>query len=157
MREDVQCFLVRACRSIGAAGGDGIESVGHSDDAGAKRDIRAGKAIGIAVAIHPLVMVADHGGDLGVPDSCQHVCTVARVALDDCEFRTVESPWIVEDLSRGVELAHVVDRGRGPDLGDLDRRDVHCASDTLGVARNPLAMSMGVGIARFEQFAETFK
>gem|GEM_PF-3829470 len=102
-------------------------------------------------------MMADHGGDLRVPDSCQHVCTVTRVALDNCEFRIGESPWIVEDLSRGVELAHVVDRGRGTDLGDLDRRDVHCAGNTLGVARNPLAVPMGVGIARFEQFAETFQ
>ncbi len=148
---------MRASRSIGAAGGDGIEGVGHSDDAGTKRDIRAHQAIGIALAIHPLMMVTNHRGDLGVPDSCQHVCTVARVALDDCEFRIGESPWIVEDRSWGVELAHVVDRSCSTNLGDLDRRDVHCVGDDLRVARHPLAVPMGVGVACFEQFAETFQ
>jgi hypothetical protein len=120
--EDVQCLLVCARWSVSAAGGDGIEGVSHGDDPGAERDVGADEAIGIAVAIESLVVMTDHGCDLGVSDGCQHVRTVHGMTLYDCEFRVAEAPRVVENLSWRTELTHVVHRGRRANPGDLGRR-----------------------------------
>ena len=44
--------------AVGAIAGHGVEGVGHGDDAGQPRDLRAPQLIGIAVAVPAFVVIA---------------------------------------------------------------------------------------------------
>ena len=81
----------------------------------------AGEAGGVAGAVEPLVVMADHRGDGRVADAAGHVGAVAGVAADDRELLVGEATGLVEDLARRVELADVVQRGGGAHPRDLVR------------------------------------
>jgi len=143
--------------TIRATGSDGIESVGHRDDPGAERDVQASETIGIAFAVHLLMMVTDDIGDLGVPYVGQHVGTVGCVKLDDRVFVVVETPRIVEDLPGGVDLADVVNHRGRADLHDFRGREMHRLCNTLCLARHPLIVPMSVGVTCGESLTQFFE
>ncbi len=113
-----------------------------------------GEAGGIAPAVEALVVVADHRDDHRIAEAGGHVGAVARVAADDLELLLGEPAGLVEDLARGVELADVVQRGGGADLGDLRVGEPHPARDPLGMPRHPLRVAVGVAVARLERGAQ---
>src|SRR5690606_299546 len=53
-------LLRRPGGSVGALGGEGVVDVGDGEDACQQRDLRAHEAVGVALAVPALVMVADH-------------------------------------------------------------------------------------------------
>ena len=47
--------------AVGSQGGHGVVGVGDGDDARTQGDLVAGESVGVAVAVHALVVVADDG------------------------------------------------------------------------------------------------
>src|SRR5437868_13131948 len=76
------------------------------------------------------------------------------MALGDLVFLVAQAVGVVEDLPRRVELADVMNHCGGLDLGDVDGREMHRARYPRRVSCDALAVSMGVGVPRFEQPAE---
>ena len=118
------------------------------------RDVLARQPVRVAAPVEPLVVVADHRGDLGVADAARHHRAVDRVALDQRELAVGQAPGLVEDGARRVQLADVVQRGGRADLGDLGGRQPHRGGDPLGVARHALRVAVGARVTRLQQLAE---
>jgi hypothetical protein len=140
--------------AIGAVRRHRVEGVGDGDDPRAERDRLPGQAAGIAVAVEPLVVVADHRGDRRVAEAADHVGAVAGVAADHVELQLREAPRLVEDRPRRVQLADVVQRGRRAHLGDVLRREPHLGRDPLRVPGDAPGVAVGEAVARLEQRAQ---
>lgn len=148
------CFCDLAGRPVGTVGCDRVEGVGHRDDPSSKRDRRPGKSVRVAGAVDPLVVMANHRGDLGVSDHREHLRSARGVLLDRREFGLGERARAVEDRSRRVDLAHVVNLRGGSDHRDFPLGQAHRAADTDRVAGDPLAVSVDVAVACFQQPAQ---
>ncbi len=83
-----------------------------------------------------------------------HHGAVDGVALDQRELGVGEAPGLVEDRARRVQLADVVQRGGGADLGHLCGRQAHRGGDPLSVPRDALGVAVGAGVPRLQQLAE---
>ena len=112
------CGVRRGClgrewRAVGAVGRHRVEGVDDGDDACADRDLVEHEAVGVAVAVGPLVGRADDrcdrcerrgGGDDPLADRA--------VPLHERALGCVERAWLVEDRGRDRRLADVVELGR---------------------------------------------
>ena len=70
------------------------------------------------------------------------------------ELGVGQAAGLVEDRARRVELADVMQRGGGADLGDLGRGQSHRGGDPLRVPGDALGVAVGAAVARLEQRAE---
>ena len=152
--QDVEGPLVRSRLAVGASGSDRVERVGDRDDARADRNVGAGEAVGIAGPVDALVVAANDHGQLRVAQRRDHRRAVTGMALDQGELLLGEPAGLGEDRPRHVDLADVVhERGRADPCHPL-RRQAQLARDALRVASDPAAVTVRVGVARFEQRAQ---
>jgi arginase len=90
------------CGPVRASRRDGVEGVGHRDDACAQRNVCTGETVGIALPVHALVVMAHQSGEVRIlrpstsPTGNVHGMPLAA-ALGACGFdfgsRMHEPPW----------------------------------------------------------------
>ena len=100
------------------------------------------------------MVVADHRGDRRVADARRHRGAVTGVAADGRELLLRQPARLVEEVPWRVQLADVVQRGGGADLGDVVGAEAHRPCDPLRMPGDALRVTVGVAVARLEQCAE---
>jgi hypothetical protein len=94
---------------IGAVGGDGIEGIGHGDDARHQRNLIGCKAVGVAGAVEAFVMQFDAGQHFfQLGDGTHDVGAFHRVLLHEVEFFVGELAGLFEDAVIHPDFSHVV-------------------------------------------------
>ena len=137
-------FLERERRAVEAVGRHRVEGVGDEDDARAERDLLAGEAVGVALAVPALVMVQHPVGDRVDAEALEHPVADLRVPLEHEPLRVGQGCRLAQDLLGDRELAEVVQAAREarqldlvggqPELlGDLRRRCDATRSEWLPV------------------------
>jgi arginase len=130
------------CGPVRASRGDGVEGVGHRDDACAQRNVCTGETVGITLPVHALVLMAHQSGEVRIlrpstsPTGNVHGMPLAA-ALGACgfDFRSGmhEPPWGAPErpVLIGVRSLDPGERELVRDMGlhvftmsDIDRRGV---------------------------------
>ena len=97
-------------RLVGPVGRDGVVDITHRAHARQLRQRRAGGPVGVAPAVHALMVVqADvHRGFTGVAGFLQHLPAAQGVGADDAELGIRQLARLVQDLQRYRRLAQVM-------------------------------------------------
>ena len=102
-------------RTVRPVRGHRLDHVGHRHDSRLEQDRLAFQALGIAAAVHPLVMLQ---GDVRHRprkfDMLQNVVTRLRMSLDQHELGCAELAGFGEYLGRDADLADVVQMAGHP-------------------------------------------
>src|SRR5579872_1925683 len=110
--DDLQRLLGRVRLLIWAVGGERVESVGDSDDAGQHGNLISLEAVRISAAVEGFVVQLDAGEHFGkLGDGTQNVGTLRRVRLHHFEFFFGERSWFFQDVIFDADFAHVVELG----------------------------------------------
>jgi Arginase family len=143
------------CGPVRASRGDGVEGVGHRDDACAQRNVCTGETVGITLPVHALVVMAHESDEVRIlrPSTSStgnvHGMPLAA-ALGACGFDfgsgMPQPPWAAFErvVLIGVRSLDSGERELVRDMGlhvftmsDIDRRGV--ADDVDGVVEvNPV-------------------
>src|SRR5581483_11757619 len=101
----------------GPGGGHDLVGVGDGQDPPAERDVLAGQALGIAVAVPALVVLADRAGPRPEPgvERLDDVGALLGVAPQRGPLLLVGPVGLVEDLAGDGQLPDVVEEGAPPE------------------------------------------
>ena len=122
-----------------------VEHVGHRDDTGIDVNRIPFDSVGVAGAIHPLVVVANAGDELvqrrhafddGMPGD--------GMGADGGEFGIVERALFVEDMLRQRDLAKIVEDRRIANLLDITSGEIELRGKLGRVVGNPGRVAPGV-------------
>ena len=98
--------------AIGAIGGHGVVGVGHRNQPADRGQLAGRDPIGIAPAIHALVVVPNGVENLRADDALQPAYSHLRVAAHEPRLREVERSRLGDDPLRDPELSDVVEKAR---------------------------------------------
>ncbi len=94
---------------VGTIGGDGVEGVGDGDDAGHHRNLIAGEAVGVACAVHALVVQLDAGEHVfQLRDGAHDVGALGGMLLHQVEFFVGELAGLFQDAIVHADFADVM-------------------------------------------------
>jgi hypothetical protein len=95
--------------AIGPVGGQGVETIGDGEDARVKRDSISGEAVGVSLAVHPLVMPSGDGHGFGkTGDGLKDAHANVDVITHDVHFLGGEFAGLIEDFGGNSNLADVM-------------------------------------------------
>src|SRR5580704_3125660 len=119
--------------AIGSVRHDGIERVGHGENACPERDLFTLELARIASAIEILLMrVDDLGSFLEERNFLQHAITVIAVLAHAFDLGRIEFAWLVQDGVRDGHLSDVVQEGAAGNHVNLILGHAHGTSDGDG-------------------------
>jgi hypothetical protein len=144
--DNVERLLVREGGTVRARRGDRVERIRDGDDARAERDTSAAQPSRVAGAVEALVMMANHGRELGVAQLSDHRGAVLGMSLHDFELGIGEPPPLLKYLRRSVELSDVVNQRRRFDARQFLAKLPHPLSDSRGMMGHPTRMPAEVDI-----------
>ncbi len=105
------------------------------------------EAVGIALAVEPLVVTADAGAEVRQPrDVGDDPLADDRVLLDVEVFLRRQRPFLAEDRVADADLAEVVQEPGEVEVADLASSQAHLLSEPDRDPRDPLAVAAGVRI-----------
>src|SRR6185369_13259441 len=106
-------LLEAALLAVEALRGHRVEGVGDMDDPRDERDLVTEQAVGIAPAVHALVVVADARNDLvEVAEPLDDPRALLRMAAHDDPLGRRERAFLEEHRIGDADLADVVQEGR---------------------------------------------
>src|SRR6476620_1230772 len=135
--------------------GHGVVRITGEDDPAGDRNRRARQAVGIALAVPALVLVADdasHGAK--TRDGAQDALADRRVLAHDLPLTLGERTGLVEDLVGNPDLADVVKERRGADTADLLAVQRQGLADPRGQVDDALRVLTRVAVALLERRGE---
>jgi len=97
---------------VGAIGRDGVVGIRHGNQPADRGQLPGRDPIGIAPAIHALVVVVDGVEDLRADGAFQPACSRLRVAAHEPHLREVERSRLGDDPVGDPELSDVVEEAR---------------------------------------------
>ena len=132
---------------VGPVGRHGVERVGDAHDAAEEGDLVALHALGVAAAVHVLV-VHEPVARLLLEQRhrLEDVLPLGRVLLHDLVLLVGEGGGLAQDLVLDADLADVVDDPREVDALHLLRAHPEVLGDTGGVVGDALGVAAGVGV-----------
>jgi len=144
-----------AVRSVGR---QGVEDVDNGDDAREQGNLIAGEVVGVAAAIHPLVMVSHDR-----PHGLERADAAARRVADDGMFfhllvlATRERPFLEQNTIWNRNLADVVEKGAPIERVEIRLIEAEASAERRRVLGQPLAVPLRVRIARLDDATEREK
>ncbi len=114
---------------------------------GHQGDLVALEAVGIAVAIHVLVVQLDAGQHvLQLRDRAHDVGALGRMLLHDLEFFGRERAGLLEDAVVHADLADVVQQGGDAQAVEVLGGETQLSADEQGIVSDAIGMAARVGI-----------
>jgi hypothetical protein len=137
---------------VGARGGDHVEHVGDRDDAAGEWNLLAADPAWIALAVPPLMVVADRLDPLAEPLAQRRDQRLAeeRMPLELLPLLVARLAGLVEDPGADLELADVVQQ-RGPvQVVEVLTVQPQLSSEAVGVGPHAFRVAAGKRIVRIE-------
>src|SRR5258706_4112813 len=128
---DLARSIIRASLAIGTVRGQRVEGISDHEETGAKRNLLAVQAIGIASAI-PFLLMSKYDLNLcpQIRNARQHFKSSLGMASDDQCFLCIERARFVQDRVWYADLADIMDECSAADVLD----DVFIQSNFIGEA-----------------------
>ena len=151
----VDDLLRRARLAVELARRHDLDGVGDRDDACAERDVGAGDAVRVAEAVPPLVVVThDRPRRREQVERLEELVADLGMRLDDPPLLVVERRRLEQHPVRDADLADVVEDRSEADRLDLLLGKLEQLRDPDGERREPLAMTVQVGVACLDRVGE---
>ena len=146
--------------SIGPLTGHGVVTVDHAHGAGKQRDRLAGQAVGVALAVEALVVVAHALNELCVKQRTHDLGADAGMLTNELPLLRGQGAGLEQHAVRYADLADVVQEGDVLDLfqtlggpAQLAAQQGHVGRDPVGVAEGVVVLG-GQGGAQGSQVAQ---
>ena len=141
--------------AIGTVARHRVERVRHGEDPGGEWDLVALQAVGIALAVEALVMVAGHvAHHLRQVELVEDVARDLGVLAHLLELVAVEPAGLQQDAIRDADLADVVDHRAHLHGLELVVAEAKLAREHQGVLGHALGVAAGVGVLRLDRAGE---
>src|SRR5437762_2384051 len=153
--EVLERLVARQRRAVRTVGGERVEHVDDGDDAGAERDRFTHEAVGVAVAVAPLVVVADRERPGGEELEGRHDLR-ADERMPPHEFPLVglEGAALAKHGFRDADLSDVVQEPRLADRLGLRGREAERLRQAPAHRADPLGVAARVRVFRLERVRE---
>ena len=118
-----------------------IAGIGDGENPRDRGNGLAGQAVGIALAVEPLVMTSDARAEIRQPgDVGDDPLAGDRVLLDVEVFRRRQGPFLAEDIVPDADLADVVEEPGEVEVADLASRQGHLFPEPYRDPRDPRSL-----------------
>src|SRR5208283_5366978 len=132
---------------IRAIGGHGGEYIGQCDDAGHERNLWPGKAVGIAAAVHVLVVELDAGEHvLELRHWAHDVGALGGVRFHDIELFGRKRAGLLQDAVVHANLADVMKEGGDAQLVQILGGKLEFLRDHRGILSHTAGVTPGIGV-----------